>query len=121
MDWTSASADAMVDGMNRSRLGHQVSVRGTTYARLSDEAKRRGDSVTSLVEAALEGDWNRSLDAARADRRVAVSHSRGIRTQNPKRVTFTIAHGRVAEQIAAASTDEVDRAIDQALDAAGAP
>ena len=101
---------------------HQVSVTGQTYARLSAEAQRRGGSIRDVVEAALAGDdWIDSLDAAHANRRRAVSHSRAARTTSPKRVTFTIANGRVAEQIAAASTSEVDRAIDRALDAAGAP
>ena len=78
------------------------------------------DSMTA-EEVNGEAEWAKHVDKAHAGRRKAVSHSRGVRTQNPKRVTFTIANGKVAEQIAAASTTEVDRAIDRALDAAGAP
>jgi hypothetical protein len=111
----------------------QVSITGATHARLVAEAERRGNGVRSMgaivgiVEEALAGgDWADSLEAARANRISAVSHPRGERIASPKRLTLTLADdSQIFERLRAHGTTGrkrvVDRAINLALDAAGAP
>jgi hypothetical protein len=111
----------------------QVSVTGRTHARLVAEAERRGNgtrsmgAIVEIVEQALAGDdWAASLEKARANRIAAVSHSRGKRVASPKRLTLTLSDdSQIFERLRAYGTTgrkrAVDRAVNLALDAVGAP
>ena len=117
--------------MSRCCVG-QVSVTGATHARLIAEAERRGNgarskgAIVAIVEEALAGgDWNDSLEKARANRIRAVSHPRGSRVASPKRLTLTLSDdSQIFERLRVHGTTGrkrvIDRAINLALDAAGA-
>jgi hypothetical protein len=110
----------------------QISITGVMHARLVAEAVRRGngersrgDLVDIVEEALAGGDWNDSLESARANRVVAVSCSRNDHRRKPERTKIMINDGTVATKIraldAAQRSGTIDRAINRALDEAGVP